>query len=103
MDLESIIACLNSKLFSYCFKRFYSGGGLGEDGFRYKKAFLINLPLPKFTTEVREEIKRLVQSINESNQQNEIDRASNQIDVILYAYLEISDTEIKYIENSICW
>ena len=31
---------------AWIFKRFYAGGGLGEEGYRYKKAFMINLPIP---------------------------------------------------------
>ena len=31
----------------YIFKNYYAGGGLGEKGIRYKKAFLNNLPIPK--------------------------------------------------------
>ena len=31
----------------YIFKNYYAGGGLGEKGIRYKKAFLNKLPIPK--------------------------------------------------------
>lgn len=44
--LEALIKYLNSPIVAWIFKRFYAGGGLGEEGYRYKKAFLINLPLP---------------------------------------------------------
>ena len=46
--LDYLIHLLNSKIVSYIFKRFYSGGGLGKKAFRYKKAFLTNLPIPKY-------------------------------------------------------
>jgi len=38
--LKYLIAILNSKPAAFFFKHFYAGGGLGESGYRYKKAFL---------------------------------------------------------------
>lgn len=46
-DLEYLIALLNSKLCLYIFSKYYSGGGLGSTGLRFKKEFLSNLPLVK--------------------------------------------------------
>lgn len=43
--LEYLIALLNSKLCFYIFSKYYSGGGLGSTGIRFKKEFLSNLPL----------------------------------------------------------
>ena len=40
---------LNSFLSAWLFKTFYAGGGLGDEGYRYKKAFLVNLPIPIFS------------------------------------------------------
>lgn len=45
-NLSYLLEYLNSPVVGWCFKRFYAGGGLGDDGYRYKKAFLINLPIP---------------------------------------------------------
>ena len=45
VHLEYLQALLHSNLLVYAFKKFYAGGGLGEDGYRYKKAFLENLPI----------------------------------------------------------
>lgn len=45
-NLKYIIALLNSKPVSFLFKTFYAGGGLGEEGYRYKKIFLEKLPIP---------------------------------------------------------
>ena len=51
--LDVLVQFLNSPLIAWVFKTFYAGGGLGEDGFRYKKQFFINLPLPKvFNTKI---------------------------------------------------
>ena len=45
--LEYLVDYLNSPIVAWIFKTFYAGGGLGESGFRYKKKFLVNLPIPR--------------------------------------------------------
>lgn len=47
--LKYLCALFNSKIVAWFFKNYYAGGGLGENGYRYKKAFFINLPIPKYT------------------------------------------------------
>jgi hypothetical protein len=47
--LEFLHNAFNTKTITYFFKTFYAGGGLGENGYRYKKKFLENLPIPKPT------------------------------------------------------
>ncbi|ELW7872006.1 Eco57I restriction-modification methylase domain-containing protein, partial [Campylobacter coli] len=39
-NLKYLIAFLNNDFVAFIFKTFYAGGNLGENGFRYKKAFL---------------------------------------------------------------
>ena len=46
-NLEYLYNVLHTNAVTYFFKTFYAGGGLGNDGFRYKKAFLEKLPIPK--------------------------------------------------------
>ncbi|MDR0872023.1 MAG: hypothetical protein LBN27_00960 [Prevotellaceae bacterium] len=46
-NLEFLYHALHTKAVTYFFKTFYAGGGLGEEGYRYKKKFLENLPVPK--------------------------------------------------------
>ena len=45
--LEYLVRFFNSKVGFYLFKTFYAGGGLGDNGCRYKKQFLEKLPIPK--------------------------------------------------------
>lgn len=45
--IESLYYAFHTYIVTYIFKRFYSGGGLGEEGYRYKKAFFERLPIPK--------------------------------------------------------
>jgi len=52
-------------LFTYFFKHFYAGGGLGEDGYRYKKVFFEKLPIPKMIgTPNQQVIERANENIN---------------------------------------
>ena len=37
--IESLYHAFHTVIVTYLFKRFYAGGGLGEEGYRYKKAF----------------------------------------------------------------
>lgn len=75
--LDSLIKFLNSPVLAWIFKKYYAGGGLGESGYRYKKAFLINLPIPRFF---------------ESDKIN---------DTCIYNLYHLDEEEIKYIENSL--
>jgi hypothetical protein len=47
-NLKYLCALFNSMATAYFFKTFYAGGGLGENGYRYKKAFFTNMPIPKY-------------------------------------------------------
>ena len=46
--LDALIKYMNSNIVAWIFKTYYAGGGLGENGYRYKKAFLVNLPIPRY-------------------------------------------------------
>jgi adenine-specific DNA-methyltransferase len=50
-NLLYILALLNSKPVTYFFKKFYAGGDLRGNTFRYKKAFIEKLPLPEIKKE----------------------------------------------------
>ena len=82
-NLEYLLIALNSKFFAYIFKKFYSGGGLGNNGYRYKKAFIDKLPIIKLNKEKYDMIK-----------------VSSKIDNIFYNSYMLSDEEIEYIEQN---
>jgi hypothetical protein len=46
-SLDFLYQALHTKSVTYFFKTFYAGGGLGEEGYRYKKKFLEKLPIPE--------------------------------------------------------
>ncbi len=47
--LDYLYPLFHSKCVTFFFKTFYAGGGLGETGYRYKKAFFEKVPVPLFT------------------------------------------------------
>lgn len=74
--LTELVEYLNSSIIAWIFKTFYAGGGLGESGFRYKKKFLVNLPVPRIFD----------QEINDST---------------IASFYHFSDDEINFISSSL--
>ena len=64
-SLEYLLGILHSKLATFAFKSFYAGGGLGESGYRYKKAFLEKLPIPKIDSKKEREFVKIIKEIIE--------------------------------------
>jgi hypothetical protein len=77
--LEFLYKAFHTKAITYFFKTFYAGGGLGEEGYRYKKKFLENLPIPKPTENI--DLEGLEESI--------------------YELYQLSVAEIEFIEQQI--
>ena len=44
--LKFLYHVFHTRTITWLFKHFYAGGGLGEEGYRYKKAFFEKLPIP---------------------------------------------------------
>ncbi len=62
-NIKYLLGILNSKPVSFFFRKFYAGGGLGGEGYRYKKAFLEQLPIPKPSDEIQTKITELVDNM----------------------------------------
>ena len=77
-NLEYLYHLLHSKTITYFFKTFYAGGGLGGDGYRYKKVFLEKLPIPK--------------DIIDINNGNNIEKVVSQL-------YKLTEEEINYINS----
>ncbi len=105
-NVKYLCGLLNSMPVAYFFKKWYSGGGLGEEGYRYKKAFLINLPLPPITPEnqhIADHISALVDKIITTKKQNpEADTTEweREIDELVYRLYGLTKEEIKIIEEA---
>jgi len=58
--IKYLTALLNSRLLTYAFRSFYAGGDLRGNTFRYKKAFLEQLPVPRLENHRQQVFESLV-------------------------------------------
>ncbi|GAA9871693.1 class I SAM-dependent DNA methyltransferase [Helicobacter pylori] len=103
--LRYLLGMLHSKLITFAFKTFYAGGGLGESGYRYKKAFIERLPIPKITPQNQELARKITDCAKAILQAKEKDPKANtqelekEIDALVYQLYNLTDEEIKIIED----
>ncbi|QJW28695.1 type IIG restriction enzyme/methyltransferase [Helicobacter pylori] len=100
-----LLGMLHSKLITFAFKTFYAGGGLGESGYRYKKAFIERLPIPKITPQNQELADKIIALVDKILKSKEEDPKANtqqlekEIDALVYRLYNLTDEEIKIIED----
>ncbi|WQT36335.1 class I SAM-dependent DNA methyltransferase [Helicobacter pylori] len=103
--LRYLLGMLHSKLITFAFKTFYAGGGLGESGYRYKKAFIERLPIPKITPQNQELAHKITDCAKAILEAKEKDPKANtkklekEIDALVYQLYNLTDAEIKIIEE----
>ncbi len=103
--LRYLLGMLHSKLITFAFKTFYAGGGLGESGYRYKKAFIERLPIHKITPQNQELADKIIALVDKILALKEKDPKANtqklekEIDALVYQLYNLTDEEIKTIEN----
>ncbi|WRE79776.1 class I SAM-dependent DNA methyltransferase [Helicobacter pylori] len=103
--LHYLLGMLHSKLITFAFKTFYAGGGLGESGYRYKKAFIERLPIPKITPKNQELARKItdgakqILALKEKDPKANTQRLEKEIDALVYQLYHLTDEEIKIIEN----
>lgn len=102
-NLKYLLALLNSKPVTYFFRKFYAGGDLRGNTFRYKKAFIEKLPIPKI-----EKIKQkpfeilasllLITAKKEKQSTKIIESVLDSIVIELYFSEHLKDKKINVIE-----
>ncbi|MDU9757451.1 class I SAM-dependent DNA methyltransferase [Helicobacter pylori] len=103
--LHYLLGMLHSKLITFAFKTFYAGGGLGESGYRYKKAFIERLPIPQITEKNQELARKItdgakqILALKEKDPKANTQRLEKEIDALVYRLYHLTDEEIKIIEN----
>ncbi|WQW62211.1 class I SAM-dependent DNA methyltransferase [Helicobacter pylori] len=103
--LRYLLGMLHSKLITFAFKTFYAGGGLGESGYRYKKAFIERLPIPQITYKNQELADKITDGAKQILALKEKDPKANtqglekEIDALVYQLYNLTDEEIKIIED----
>jgi adenine-specific DNA-methyltransferase len=104
-NLRLVMAILHSKAGVYFFKNYYAGGGLGNTGFRYKKAFLEQLPIPLLDTPEKQKIAQGIEVLVEEilaikNQESGITaHLETQIDHLVYQLYNLTAEEIRVVEG----
>lgn len=103
--LRYLLGMLHSKLITFAFKAFYAGGGLGESGYRYKKAFIERLPIPKITPQNQELARKItdgakqILTLKEKDPKANTQKLEKEIDALVYQLYNLTDEEIKIIEE----
>lgn len=103
--LRYLLGMLHSKLITFAFKTFYAGGGLGESGYRYKKAFIERLPIPQITEKNQELARKITDCAERILKSKAKDPKANtqklekEIDALVYQLYNLTDEEIKIIED----
>ncbi|GAA7895560.1 class I SAM-dependent DNA methyltransferase [Helicobacter pylori] len=103
--LRYLLGMLHSKLITFAFKTFYAGGGLGESGYRYQKAFIERLPIPQITEKNQELARKITDGAKAILEAKEKDSKANtldlekEIDALVYQLYNLTDEEIKTIEE----
>ena len=94
-NLYHLLGVLNSNLFFFVIKKFYGGGGLGENGVRMKHTFFEQF----HCIETNNEIEKIVNNIITSDSPVNIENWVHEIDYIIYNAYHLSDEEVNYIEK----
>ncbi|MCS7123741.1 MAG: TaqI-like C-terminal specificity domain-containing protein, partial [Candidatus Aenigmarchaeota archaeon] len=103
--LKYICGLLNSSPVTYFFKNWYAGGGLGEEGYRYKKEFLQEVPIPPITPKNQKIVSKIeslvdeIISIKKQDKNKDTTDLEKQIDQLVYKLYNLTEEEIKIIEG----
>lgn len=110
-NLKYFFGLLNSKPVALFFKTFYAGGGLGNVGYRYKKAFIEQIPIPIITETNKIIVNQIEETVNKiliitqsadytqnPNKKDQTIKYERQIDELVYKLYDLTEEEIKIIE-----
>ncbi|MEM3473772.1 MAG: TaqI-like C-terminal specificity domain-containing protein [archaeon] len=102
--MKYLCGILNSKPCAFFFKNWYSVD-LGGKGFRYKKEYIVKLPIPPITTNNEHTVKQieslvdLILDAKKKNKNADTTEYERQIDELVYELYGLDDQEIKLIEG----
>ncbi|GAA7302649.1 class I SAM-dependent DNA methyltransferase [Helicobacter pylori] len=104
-NLKLLTALLNSKLITFYFKNFCGGCILGKSGYQYNKHALEKIPIPQITEKNQELADKITDGAEQILKVKEKDPKANtqglekEIDALVYQLYNLTDEEIKIIEN----
>ncbi|GAK52757.1 DNA modification methylase [Candidatus Moduliflexus flocculans] len=97
-----LVALLNSRLLTYAFKHYFSGGDLRGDTFRYKKAFLEQLPIIQVSQNQQLQFKNLVEQIQSAKQHgNDTAVLEREIDLMIYTLYDLTYDEARTVDPAL--
>ena len=99
-NLNFIMSVLCSKLGVFAFTNFYSGPHFDDKGFRYKKAYLENFPIPKISEVEQQFFINIVDIILAKKENNEdTSQEEREIDMLVYNLYDLTEEEIRIVEG----
>ncbi len=104
-NLKLLTALLNSKLITFYFKDFCGGCILGKSGYQYNKHALEKIPIPKITEKNQELARKItdgakqILALKEKDPKANTQRLEKEIDALVYQLYNLTDEEIKTIED----
>ncbi|GAA7907826.1 class I SAM-dependent DNA methyltransferase [Helicobacter pylori] len=104
-NLKLLTALLNSKLTTFYFKNFCGGCILGKSGYQYNKHALEKIPIPQITPKNQELAHKITDGAKAILEAKEKDPKANtqklekEIDALVYQLYNLTDEEIKIIEE----
>ncbi len=103
-NLGYMLLFLNSQLGYYLFKTFYSGGGLGSQGIRYKKHYLEKMHVPRinpsFSETISDLFNRVVYVQNGQMELSHVNKLDQEINRFFYKLFDFTELEIRTIRDS---
>ena len=103
--LKYMLLFLNSSLSHYLFRNFYSGGGLGNQGIRYKKCYLQKIYIPKINDLASTAVSNLLEHILHPQQGKynlpNLNKLNQNVNELFYNLFDFTELEIRTIENGI--
>ena len=94
--LHFLLGILNSTAFTFFYKNFYCGSKLGKKGLRYKRDFLLKVPIPIPTNNQEEVIKDyvgIIQMKKKNNPQSDTSVEEREIDNIVFDLYGLTEEE----------
>ncbi|MFB1290096.1 Eco57I restriction-modification methylase domain-containing protein [Helicobacter pylori] len=104
-NLKLLTALLNSKLITFYFKNFCGGCILGKSGYQYNKHALEKIPIPQITEKNQELAHKItdgakqILALKEKDPKANTQKLEKEIDALVYQLYNLTDEEIKIIEN----
>ena len=110
-DQKLLLGILNSQLFRFAYRKFYSGGGIEGEITIFT---LENFPLPPITKETQPLADQIVQKVQEiltltqspdfeasQEKQQKVKELEKEIDRLVYQLYDLTEEEIKMIESKV--